>query len=296
MPATSGQLGGSATSEAIAAAMPTSARSATGITIGSDRTVSAFSASGDQRNGGSLRHCLQRLSADGCSRDSLGAQIGRFLPEAAPRNLTPAAGLSPSMTPNADDRKPSIDLRVACSRRSTSTIAAWTARASGARRIRSRLALVRLRAAPGRAALVALGIAAGAAMLALAVGGSAAVRDRAVSRGARAHRPVRVVAAGRCGAACPRRHRCRYRARRRCSPRARDDRPGRPFGVSLFRQAKFGGAFVNLGGVDGLARWIRLRSGRLPGRCTPRRCELVLVGGTGACRDYRSCTSSVAER
>src|SRR5438874_1164725 len=57
--------------------------------------------------------------------------------------------------------------------------------------------------------------------------------------------------------------------------------PGRPFGVSLFRQAQFGGAFVNLGGVDGLARWIRLRSGRLPRRCTPRRCELVLVGGHG---------------
>src|SRR6188508_3773238 len=45
----------------------------------------------------------------------------------------------------------------------------------------ARLAFVRLRAAPGRAALVALGIAAGAAMLALAVGGSAAVRDRAVA-------------------------------------------------------------------------------------------------------------------
>jgi hypothetical protein len=61
MPATSAQLGGAATSDTIAATIPTVPSTATGITIGSDRTVSAFSASGDQRNGGSLRHCLQRL-------------------------------------------------------------------------------------------------------------------------------------------------------------------------------------------------------------------------------------------
>ena len=45
----------------------------------------------------------------------------------------------------------------------------------------ARLALARLRAAPARSALVALGIAVGAAMLALSVGGSTAVRDRAVA-------------------------------------------------------------------------------------------------------------------
>src|SRR6476659_4238924 len=60
-PATSAQVGGAATSEAIAAAIPASPSTATGITIGSDRTVSAFRASGDQRNGGLRRHCLQRL-------------------------------------------------------------------------------------------------------------------------------------------------------------------------------------------------------------------------------------------
>ena len=100
--------------------------------------------------------------------------------------------------------------------------------------------------------------------------------------GARAHRAVRLVAAGRlerrAGAGvgvgvAPRLGRA-PRARRRSSR-------GRPFGVSLFRQAQFGGAFVNLGGVDGLGRWVRLRSGRLPRRCTPQRCELVLVGGSG---------------
>jgi FtsX-like permease family len=141
-----------------------------------------------------------------------------------------------------------------------------------------RLALVRLRAAPGRAALVALGIAAGAAMLALAVGGSAAVRDRAVSQELARIGPsdssLQVVWSGVPAQASVPVSQLDSDARRALTSIV----PGRPFGVSLFRQAQFGGAFVNLGGVDGLARWMRLRSGRLPKRCTPRRCELVLVG------------------
>src|SRR3954470_10430971 len=144
-----------------------------------------------------------------------------------------------------------------------------------------RLALVRLRAAPGRAALVALGIAAGAAMLALAAGGSAAVRDRAVSKELTRIGPsdssLQVVWSGVPAQASASVSRLDSSARRALTSIV----PGRPFGVSLFRQAQFGGAFVNLGGVDGLARWVRLRSGRLPRRCTPRRCELVLVGGSG---------------
>src|SRR3954451_4464386 len=60
-PATPAHVGGSTTSDTIAAEIPTSASTATGMTIGSERTVSAFSASGDHLNGGSLRHCLQRL-------------------------------------------------------------------------------------------------------------------------------------------------------------------------------------------------------------------------------------------
>jgi hypothetical protein len=52
-----------------------------------------------------------------------------------------------------------------------------------------------------------------------------------------------------------------------------------PFAVTVFRQATWGGAFVNLGAVDGLARWITLRGGRLPAPCTPSVCELVQIGG-----------------
>ena len=144
------------------------------------------------------------------------------------------------------------------------------------------LALVRLRAAPGRALLVGLGIATGAAMLALAFGGSAAVRDRAVAEELARIGPsdssLQVVWSGVPAQAAVPVATLDADARRALDVVVR----GRPFGVSLFRQAQIGGAFVNLGGVDGLARWVRLRSGRLPRRCTPRLCEVVVVGGTGA--------------
>jgi hypothetical protein len=55
-----------------------------------------------------------------------------------------------------------------------------------------------------------------------------------------------------------------------------------PFAVLVFRQATWGGAFVNLGAVDGLARWLDLHGGRLPRPCTPGDCELVQIGGTPA--------------
>ena len=145
-----------------------------------------------------------------------------------------------------------------------------------------RLALVRLRAAPGRAALVALGIATGAAMLALSVGGSVAVRDRAVAeeleRVGPSEASLQVVWSGVPAQASVSVSTLDAEARRALTTIVL----GRPFGVSLFRQARFGGAFVNLGGVDGLARWIRLTEGRLPKVCTSRLCELVLVDGAGA--------------
>ena len=49
------------TNETIAAATPIVPRTATGITTGSDLTVSALSGSGDQRKRGLLLHCFQRL-------------------------------------------------------------------------------------------------------------------------------------------------------------------------------------------------------------------------------------------
>jgi hypothetical protein len=57
------------------------------------------------------------------------------------------------------------------------------------------------------------------------------------------------------------------------------DRP--PVSTVLFRESSLGGAFVSLGAVDGLGPWLSLRSGRLPARCRPSRCEVVLVRGGG---------------
>src|SRR5207249_2172721 len=39
------------------------------------------------------------------------------------------------------------------------------------------------------------------------------------------------------------------------------------------------------GAVDGLGRWVRVRSGRLPRPCMPRRCEVFVVRGGGPIPD-----------
>ena len=50
----------------------------------------------------------------------------------------------------------------------------------------------------------------------------------------------------------------------------------------LFRESSVAGRFVSLGAVDGLARWVRVTSGRLPTRCTSERCEVLQLRGQGA--------------
>ena len=154
----------------------------------------------------------------------------------------------------------------------------------GARRLLFvvRLGLVRLRARAGRQVLLATGIAVGAAMLAAAVGGSVAVQDRAAQRALAALDPSdRSVQAVWSGVPT-----------QSDVPVATIDREARdalrpvggrePFGVLLFREARFGGAVVNLGAVDGLRPWVKIHSGRLPRPCRPSRCETIVVGGEGA--------------
>jgi hypothetical protein len=55
-----------------------------------------------------------------------------------------------------------------------------------------------------------------------------------------------------------------------------------PTPVILFRESTVAGHFVSLAGVEGLAPYVRLTSGRLPRRCTPKRCEVVRLRGLGA--------------
>ncbi len=144
-----------------------------------------------------------------------------------------------------------------------------------------RLALIRLRARPGRPLLVGLGIAVGAALLAVSDGGSVAVRDRAVQRALAELGPsqtsLQAVWSG-----VPAQSEVPLATLDRDAKEALRPVTGEtPFALMLFRQARFGGALVNLGAVDGLRRWLRLRQGRVPRPCRPQRCDLVLVGGKG---------------
>ena len=57
--------------------------------------------------------------------------------------------------------------------------------------------------------------------------------------------------------------------------------PEQPLAATFFRQLVIGGGLVQLSGIDGLDRLVRLRSGRLPRECMPARCEVLQLGGGG---------------
>jgi len=145
-----------------------------------------------------------------------------------------------------------------------------------------RLALIRLRAHAPRNVVVAIGIAVGAAVLAMTAVGAVAVQDRAVQRALRALQPSdRTVQAVWSGV--PAQSSLSYPQLDRLARGSLEPVLHHPaFAVEVFRQATWGGAFVNLGAVDGLSRWLVLQSGRLPRACTPHDCELVQIGGRPA--------------
>jgi hypothetical protein len=155
-------------------------------------------------------------------------------------------------------------------------------RAAGARPASAgvplRLALRRLRLHAGRSALAAAGVAAGTAVLALTLAVSTAVQDRAVQRAlvglGASDRAVQVTWSGVPGQSELSLARLDRLARRALRTVAAEP----PVRVAVFRQANWGGAYVSLAAVDGAARWLALRSGRLPRPCTPRRCELLQLG------------------
>jgi hypothetical protein len=142
-----------------------------------------------------------------------------------------------------------------------------------------RYALRRLRLSPARTLVAALGIAVAAAVLALTLVTSTAAQDRAVQQALAqlppSERAVQVVWSG-----VPAQSSLSLAALDRLARHAVTPILGKPpFRVEVFRQATWGGAFVNLGAVDGLARRVTLRSGRLPRACTPHDCELLQIGG-----------------
>ena len=145
-----------------------------------------------------------------------------------------------------------------------------------------RLAAVRLRAHAQQNLLAAIGIAVGAAVLAMTAVGAVAVQDRAVQRALAGLQPSdRAVQALWSGV--PAQSNLSYLQLDRLARHALEPVLHHPaFAVEVFRQATWGGAFVNLGAVDGLSRWLVLRSGRLPHACTPSDCELIQIGGAPA--------------
>ena len=140
-------------------------------------------------------------------------------------------------------------------------------------------ALRRLRLNAPRTLVAALGIAVGAAVLALTQIGSTAVQDRAVQRALAELQPsdraIQAVWSGvpaQSSLSLP-----RLDALARAATAPIIGQP--PFRVEVFRQATWGGAYVNLGAVDNLRKWIRVVHGRLPKPCAPQDCELVQIGG-----------------
>jgi hypothetical protein len=143
-----------------------------------------------------------------------------------------------------------------------------------------RLAALRLGRRGDRVALVVLGIAAAAALLAAVSAGSLVARDRSLDRQtarlAPQDRAVRVVwggiASGRSN---------RFAAVDGAARSALGPFGGTPVRAMLFRQSEADGRLFDLGAVDGLGRFVDVESGRLPRSCRPSRCEVVQLGGSG---------------
>jgi hypothetical protein len=143
------------------------------------------------------------------------------------------------------------------------------------------LASRRVRRRASGALLAATGIAAGTAVLIGVVAGTKIAQDRSVSQAVdripAASRSVRAVWFGvPVGAA---------QAYPEIDATVRKSLGGiglpGPAPVVLFRESTVAGHFVSLAGVEGLGAYVQLKSGRLPHRCTPARCEVVRLRGRG---------------
>jgi hypothetical protein len=147
-----------------------------------------------------------------------------------------------------------------------------------------RLAAVRLARRGERVGLVALGIAAAAALLSAVLAGSLVAQDRSLARATAAvppaDRTVRLTWGG-IGSGAPNDPAAVDRfARAAVKPLAR-----RPIRAMLFRQTQAQGHLFDLGAIDGLGPFVRVRSGRLPAACRPSRCEVLQLGGSGPIPD-----------
>jgi hypothetical protein len=146
------------------------------------------------------------------------------------------------------------------------------------------LAGVRLVRRRERFLLVSAGVAAAAAMLAAVFAGATAAQDRdvgkqlrAVSADSRAIHATWFSVGGQAAPYATLDHHVRSVLGRVTS------RPATA--TSLYRESQLGGAFLGLGAVDDLGRWVRVRSGRLPRPCTATRCEVLVIRRGGRIPD-----------
>lgn len=143
------------------------------------------------------------------------------------------------------------------------------------------LALRRLGRRTGPTVLVVLGIAHAAAVVVGVRAGTTVAQDRAVAQAVEripeGSRSIRAVWFGVPGQSDDPQPRLEERAR----AALRELKVPRPTSLVLFRETTIAGTFTGLGGVDGLARWVELRSGRLPTACRPERCEVLRLRGDG---------------
>ncbi|HET7045321.1 MAG TPA: hypothetical protein VFI37_10770 [Gaiellaceae bacterium] len=133
----------------------------------------------------------------------------------------------------------------------------------------------------GRVALVGAGIAAGAAVLALVDGGGAIIRDRGLERAVvelpASDRVVQATWFGTIGTGANAWKAMDAAVR----PQLRALTGTEPVAAMLYREAQIGGRLVDLRAADGIARYVHLRSGRLPRPCRPTHCEVLRLAGTG---------------
>src|SRR3954464_8994262 len=139
------------------------------------------------------------------------------------------------------------------------------------------VAAARIRRRPQRGLLAALGIAAATAMLAATIAGGRVSSELSVQRALAGvpidQRAMRVLGSGAPAGG--------YRAVDPPATRALAQlAPGPAVHTVLYRETRFENSRIAVvTGVNDIARWVTLTSGRLPRSCTPSRCEVVQVAG-----------------
>jgi len=140
-----------------------------------------------------------------------------------------------------------------------------------------RLVGARLGAGGERLVLVALGIVAGAAVLAAVLAGRLVMQDRALQLAMGQLQPgdrtVQVVWSGAVTSFS--------QLDPQVTPKVRALTGEQPVAAMLFREASIQQRLVNVRAADDLSRWVKLVSGRLPTRCVPSHCEVLRLKGKG---------------